>query len=62
MGGLGTSLVLVPFFLAALCRAVSHRDGGAGGKRLAKKAPPGQTLFSNFLFSGAGLKDSKKFF
>ena len=36
-------------------------DGGAVGKRLAKKAPPGQTLFSNILFSGAS-KGSSKFF
>ena len=65
VGVWGTALVVVPLFLAywmALVAAVSHGDGGAVGKRLAKKAPPGQTLFSNFLFSGAPIKDSKIFF
>ena len=30
------------------------RGPAMGSDRLAKKAPPGQTLFSYFLFSGAG--------
>ena len=37
------------------------RDGGAVGKRLAKKVPPGQTLFSHFLFSGAPVKGFENF-
>lgn len=53
MGGLGQSSGgSVPFFMAHW-GAVVARDGGAVGKRLAKKVPPGQTLYSNFLFSGA---------
>jgi hypothetical protein len=40
---------------------VSVGDGGAMGMRYNKKAPPGQTLFSYFLFSGPVSEDSKFF-
>ena len=59
---------MTPFFwliAAARCSWLpfDYRWRGAGpwGEALAKKAPPGQTLFFHFLFFGAVLKVSKIF-
>lgn len=38
-----------------------RRADGVGALTIIKKAPPGQTLFFHFLFSGPVLKESKIF-
>lgn len=59
--------VVVRCVVVAIGGAVSEQYGGCVGydctsvKQTKKKAPPGQTLFSNFLFSG-GIPFPRKFF
>ena len=64
---MGWNVEVVRCGVVRVYRAVSEQYGAWGRmgcpspKRSKKKAPPGQTLFSNFLFSGPESEESEFF-